>query len=81
MSLVGLDIDDEDKGVVLLDLLHGALGVERVNDNLVLIEAGLMRNGFTWVFWGSGELEGLWSVEGGGLADLSDLVGVCLDSC
>jgi hypothetical protein len=34
LALVGLDVDDEDKGVVLLDHLHGALGVERVNDDL-----------------------------------------------
>merc|ERR1711964_581612 len=42
LTLVGTDIDDEDESVVLLNLLHGALGVERVDDDLVLIEAWLM---------------------------------------
>jgi hypothetical protein len=78
LSLVGLDIDNEDKGVVLLNLLHGTLGVERVDDNLVLIETGLVRNRLAWVFWRAGKLKGFWSVEGGRLANLSDLVGVDL---
>jgi hypothetical protein len=44
LSLVGLNVDDEYKGVVLLNLLHGALGVQRVNDHLVLVQTGNMRN-------------------------------------
>jgi hypothetical protein len=43
------DIADEDKSVVLLHLLHGTLSVERVNDDLVLIETGLASNGVTGV--------------------------------
>lgn len=43
------DIADEDEGVVLLHLLHGALSVERVDDDLVLIETGLASNGVTGV--------------------------------
>lgn len=78
MSLVCLDIDNEDEGVVLLDLLHGALGVQWVDDNLVLIEAGLGDDGGTWVLWCTGELKGLRSVEGGRETDLADLVGVDL---
>lgn len=78
LSLVGLDVDDEDKGVVLLDLLHGALGVQWVDDDLVLIETGLGNDGSTWVLWCTGELEGLRSVEGGRETDLADLVGVNL---
>jgi hypothetical protein len=80
LSLIGLDVDNEDKSVVLLNLLHGALSVERVDDDLVLIETRLVRNRLAWVFWGTGELEGFWSVEGGRLADLSDLVGVDLEN-
>lgn len=76
MSLVCLDVDNEDKGVVLLDLLHGALGVQWVDDNLVLIETGLGNDGSTWVLWCTGELEGLGSAEGGRETDLADLVGV-----
>ncbi len=81
LSLVGLDIDDEDEGVVLLNLLHGTLGVERVLDDLVLIETRLMRNGLSWVFWLAGKLEGLGAVEGCRQADLADLVGVNLSCC
>ena len=44
LSLVGLDIDDENESVVLLNLLHGALGVERVDNDFVLIKTRLVRN-------------------------------------
>jgi hypothetical protein len=80
LSLVGLDIDDENEGVVLLDLLHRTLGVERVDDDFVLIETGLVRNRLAWKFGRAGELEGLGSVEGGRKTDLADLVGVNLNS-
>jgi len=76
LSLVGTDVDDKDEGVVLLDLLHGALGVEGVDDDLVLIETGLMGNRLAWVFWCARELEGLGLVEGCRETDLADLVGV-----
>ena len=78
LSLVCLDVYDEDQRVVLLNLLHGALGVERVDDDLVLIKTRLMRNGLSWVFGRSGKLEGLGSVEGGRKTDLADLGGVRL---
>lgn len=44
LALVGLDVDDEDEGVVLLNLLHGRLGVEGVDKDLAGVEAGLRRN-------------------------------------
>ena len=78
LSLVGLDVDDKDKGVVLLNLLHGTLSVERVDDDLVLIETGSMWDGLSWVLWCTGELEGLGAVEGSRETDLADLVGVYL---
>lgn len=78
LSLVRLNIHDEHQGVVLLNHLHRALGVQRVNDNLVVIEAGLMRDGFAGVFWRPGELEGLGSVEGGRRANLASFVCVGL---
>jgi hypothetical protein len=78
LSLVGTDVDDENKGVVLLNLLHGTLSVKRVDDDLVLIETWLMRNRLAWVLWGAGKLEGLWLVEGGRKADLANLLGVNL---
>ncbi len=78
MSLVCLDVDNENQSVVLLNLLHGAFSVERVDDDLVLIEARLMGNGLSWVFGRTGELEGLGSVEGGRKTDLANLVRVRL---
>jgi len=44
LSLVRLNVDDEYKSIILLNLLHSTLGVERVDDNLVLIETGLVWN-------------------------------------
>jgi hypothetical protein len=79
LSLIGLDINDENKGVVLLNLLHRTLSIERVDDNLVLIETGLVGDRLAWELGRSGELEGLGSVEGSRFADLSDLVRVNLD--
>lgn len=78
LPLVRLHIYDEHQGVVLLDLLHRALGVQRVNDNLVVIETGLMRDGFAGIFWRPRELEGLGSVESGRRANLANFVGVGL---
>jgi hypothetical protein len=78
LSLVGLDVNNEDEGVVLLDLLHGALGVERVDDDLVLIETWLVWDALAWELWSTGELEGLWLVEGRRETDLADLLGVDL---
>ena len=78
LPLVGLDVDNEDKGVVLLDHLHGALGVERVDDDLGGIEARLTRDAPAGVGRGARELEGLREVEGRAGADLADLVRVDL---
>ena len=78
LALVGLDVDDEDEGVVLLNLLHGALSVERVDDDLVLIKLWLGSESLAWVLWSTGELKGLWLMEGRRETDLADLVGVNL---
>jgi len=74
LTLVGLDIDDEDKGVVLLDLLHGALGVKRVQDDLGGVELGLTGDRDAGVLGGPRELQGLGAVEGGRGANLAGLV-------
>lgn len=79
LALVGLGVHNEDKRVVLLDLLHRALGVQWVNNHLVVVETGLMRDRLAGIFGRSGELEGLWSVERCRCADLVDLVRVHLD--
>lgn len=78
LGLVGLDVDNEDKSVVLLHLLHGALSVERVDDDLVLIQAGLVRDRFSGVFWSARDNEGLRLVERGAGPDLALLVRVRL---
>ena len=64
LPLVCLDIDNENQGVVLLNLLHSRLGVKRVDDDLVLIQPGGMWDRLAWVFWCTGKCLGLWSVEG-----------------
>ena len=64
---------------VLTGLNEEVGGVERVDDDLVLIEAWLMGNRLAWVFGSSRELEGLRLVEGGRETDLADLVGVDLN--
>lgn len=75
LTLVGLEVDNEDQCVVLLNLLHGALGVEWVDDALELVEAVGVWDSLAWVLWLTGELEGLWAVESGrcedSLVDLS----------
>ena len=78
LPFVGLDINDENQGVVLLNLLHGTLSVERVDNDLVLIEAGNVRNRLAGVLGRSGELKGLGAVEGRRETDLADFLGVDL---
>jgi hypothetical protein len=56
LSLIGLDIADKYERVVLLDLLHRALRVQRVNDDLVVIEPRLMRHRFSRILGRSREL-------------------------
>ena len=74
LTLVGLDVDDEDEGVVFLDLLHGALGVQGVENNLVGVKCGLAGNRHARVLGRPGELEGLGAVESGRGANLAGLV-------
>ena len=79
LPLVGPGSDDEDKGVVLLDLLHGGLGVERVEEDLVLVDGEALRwDRLAGVLWRARQLESLWAVEGGREPDLADLVRVDL---
>lgn len=78
LALVGLGVDDEDEGVVLLNLLHGGLGVERVDQDLVLLDTGLGLDTLAGVLGSARELESLGLVEGGRQADFADLVRVDL---
>ena len=54
---------DEDKCVVLLDLLHRTLGVQRVDQDLVLVDASVACDGLARVLWCARELKGLGTVE------------------
>lgn len=76
MSLVGLDVNNEDNGVGLLELLHGRLIAVGSDDNLVLVETRSMSNRLALVLRCTGETEGDRSVEGSRGADLGDLVSV-----
>lgn len=79
LSLVGLDVDDKDKGVVLLHLLHGALRVKGMDDDLVGVQAGLVGDRLARVLGGARDHEGLWAMEGGSQADLALLLAVGLE--
>lgn len=71
LSLVSLDIDEENKGVIILELLHGSLSVKRLADDAVLVHAGSVGDGLAAVLGGTSKLESLGQVEGGGGADLA----------
>ena len=78
IPLVRLDVDNEDKCIVLLNLLHRTLRVQRVHDDLRRIEARLLRDALARVLGRTRECEGLGPVEGGRCADFADLVRVDL---
>ena len=78
LALVCLDVADEDERVVLLDLLHGALRVERMRDDLVCIEPRRVRDRLTRVLRRARELQCLGPVEGGREPHLADLLGMYL---
>lgn len=78
LSLVGLDVDNENEGVVLFHLLHRALSVERVHNDLVLIKARKVRNRLAGVLGRAGKLQSLRTVEAVAQADLAGLVAVGL---
>jgi hypothetical protein len=74
LALVGLDVDNEDEGVVLLNLLHGGLGVQGVQNNLVEVQSGAVVDRHAGVLGGPRQLEGLGAVESGRGVDLAGLV-------
>jgi hypothetical protein len=63
LSLVRGDIDDENKGVVLLNLLKGGLGGQGVLDNIVSLGRLSRLAGLRGELRVSGELEGLGAIE------------------
>ena len=63
LVLIGLDVADEDQGVVVLDLLHGRLGGQGVLDDVVSVHAVPAGSRLARVLGGSGRPEGLRPVE------------------
>merc|ERR1712064_117476 len=70
LVLVGLDVTDEDKGVVLLNLLHGGLSGQRVLDDGVGIHLVPLGSGLTRVLGVPGSPEGFGPVELDASSDL-----------
>lgn len=58
---------------MFFNLLHRTFGIERMDDDLVVIEARLMRHGFPRILGSSRELKRFGSMEGSGEADFADL--------
>ena len=61
--LVSFDVTDEDKGVIVLDLLHSRLGGQGVLNDVVGIHAVPAGGGLAGVLGSPGGPEGLWPVE------------------
>ena len=63
LVLVCLAVDNENKGVNVLDLLHGALSVEREQQSRVHIEARRVGSALARVFRVARKTEGLGATE------------------
>ena len=61
--LVSLQVADEHEGVVVLDLLHGGLGGQRMLDHVVSVHLVPGWSGLPWILGGPGGTEGLGPVE------------------
>jgi hypothetical protein len=72
LPLVALQVNNEHQSVVLLDLLHGSLGVQGVLDGPELVHPRKVGNGLPWVTRSTSELEGVRSVERDRGSDLAD---------
>jgi len=74
--LVGFDVDNEHEGVVLLNLLHCALSVERVEEDLGGIETSIILDSLARVLGRAAQLESLGAVERSRQSDLLHFVRV-----
>ena len=63
LVLVGLDVADEDEGVVVLDLLHGALGGQGVLDDVVSVRVAPLGPRLPGVLGVTRRTEGVWPSE------------------
>lgn len=70
VALVGTEVNNENKGVVVLNLLHGRLGADGELDSAELVHAGKVRDRLAGVLGGASKTKGLGAVEGGRGADL-----------
>lgn len=77
LTLIRLQVHNEHKGIILLNLLHRALRVERVNDGPEGVHSRCMGNGFTRVLGITRESEGLGAVEGYARSDTTSSAPVC----
>lgn len=71
LALVGSAVNNEDEGVHLLDLLHGALGVQGEQEHLVRVSTGRVGSALARVFRAARKTQGLGAVERGRGADLA----------
>jgi len=55
LPLIGLDVNQEDKCVVLLNLFHGGLRVQRLSQDTILIHTGSVGNGLADILWFTGK--------------------------
>jgi hypothetical protein len=76
LVLVGVNINDEDEGVVLLNALHGGLSGQRELEDGELVKTGLVGDGLTNVLGLAGKSEGLGATEDSGGSDLLGLGGL-----
>jgi hypothetical protein len=78
LCLVGANICNKDKSIIVLNLLQSTFGSEWVLDDSVLIKKSEFGNSLSWVLWSTSKLESLWQVKGGRGLDLDDLLGGAL---
>lgn len=78
LSLVGLDVNNENKGVGVLNELHGRLSGERELDNRELVKEVLLWGRLLVVLWCGWKVNSLSTVEVGLGVDASSLLGYSL---
>jgi hypothetical protein len=69
--LVGSNINDENQGIVIFDLLHSALSSERILQDGELIERILLGDRLSRIFGGSRQSQGVRTIEVDTGSDLS----------
>jgi len=78
LTLVGLDVNNEDKSVGILNQLHGRLGSQGVLDNRELVKSILLGDGLLCISGCLGKIYCLSAVEVYLVVDTSSLLGYSL---